>query len=245
MILRAFHTNKSTTTSSNCNAFFSVFRFMWTDPMKSSLFKRISLLSFQTCLRNSIQLNESNCLCFIHGFFHCFNFENALFRRKSCVSVLFLHQSSPVRCLFHWNRCPPLSFAIAFSVEQFFGKSQVMLLIKTESTFISVNFSSRKEKKTHSHVWDKVVVDDRRYKTSSPVCISFNPNRMRVHEHHAQKWLNACVTMVFCSAMPFHCSLAANEPRSTERQGDGGRWKNVCVRFHGLWQKNSQSTVCD
>lgn len=79
---------------------------------------------------------------------------------------------------------------------------------------------------------DKVVVDDGRYKTSSPVCISFNSIRMRVHEHYTQKWLNICVWMDFCYAMEFL-------KRKKRRE------KNVCDLVFTGFDKNSQSTVCD
>lgn len=88
-------------------------------------------------------------------------------------------------------------------------------------------------------VWtDKVVVDDGRYKTSSPVCISFSSIRMRIHEHSIPKWdwkysLHSWVFgfVLFFFYIP-ECFW------ESERERERKKKKEICEhRSSELWQK--------
>ena len=204
---------------------------MWIDPMKRSLFKRISFffLSPKTCLRSSIQLNESFCLCFIHGLFQRFNFKmlyfgvNHVFWVFLYIPTISLPLTRSTECLFHQNAAhlalPTSLFIVTLndSMEnlKWCFLSKLNQHLSPSIFFLSSFFCNRF---AILYIWDKVVVDDRRYKTSSPVCISSNSIRMRVHEHHAQKWLNACVTMDFCALHWYVSYCQRTEKKKCERE---------------------------
>lgn len=220
-----------------------------------------SLFLLSLCQDMFTQLNSIKRIVlfmFYSWAFPALQFQNALFRRKSCVSGVFfsfqppppatrsIHQNAAH--LAHSTRSPSSHWTIRWKISSDVSY-QNWINIYLRQFFFRRSFWNRF---AVLYIWDKVVVDDRRYKTSSPVCISSNSIRMRVHEHHAQKWLNACVTTDFC-ALHWHVSYCqrrkqnkCERERERERQSEREREeKNVCARFHGLWQKFTQSTVCD
>lgn len=125
----------------------------------------------------------------------------------------------------------PTSFFFFFNTQWTIWKSQVMSLIKTESTFISVNFSLQ------PLAMDKVVVDDGRYTTSSPVVHIILLDSYARTRISCWKVAAECLSMEICTKMELLCpSLRQREERKK---------KPTQIRSSHGFDKNSQSTVCD